>query len=544
MPNIDRLAGLVDNNAWKNPCRVGTTANIVLNGLLTVDGVSLVEGDRVLVKNQSDSVANGIYLADTGAWSRAQDMDGPFDAQRATSIRVYSGNTQQGYWEVSTDDPITVGVTALSFGLASGPLAIISAFAQTLLDDTSASAARTTLGLNAGEAGDIWVEKLGDTVSGTITWTGQQIFRDGAGGFLVRNQADNTKSITLQTGGLSVATQRIIYPTDENHATGVGYDILNATLSATVAANALTVRLRNKNSIDPNGVPPVFVKFRNNTLSNGTYSIIDVATASTVVVPNTALLGTQSGVPVRLYVGEANDAGTAQFWICNPYDPVTNTLMVLDEAAQYSSTTLDNASDSAQVLYSTTAFTNRQIKILGYIEISQATAGVWASAPTKIHMLKHGDKKSGDVVRSYRTVDSAFASGTAITPATTNNVTSTQGTSFLAQTLTPQFAGNLLEIDAQALLAVSTTAVQTIAAIHSTQTTSGLAVVKAPNAFANSMMPFAMTHRQAAGTTLPMTFTVRAGPSTAATIALNGDTTAALFNGGANSYIRVTEIFQ
>jgi hypothetical protein len=41
-----------------------------------------------------------------------------------------------------------------------------------------------------------------------------------------------------------------------------------------------------------------------------------------------------------------------------------------------------------------------------------------------------------------------------------------------------------------------------------------------------------------------MTFTVRAGPSTAATIALNGDTTAALFNGGANSYIRVTEIFQ
>src|SRR6185436_4728066 len=58
-------------------CRVATTANINLatGGLLTIDGVTVLAGDRVLVKDQTTSSQNGVYVAAAGAWTRATDMD-------------------------------------------------------------------------------------------------------------------------------------------------------------------------------------------------------------------------------------------------------------------------------------------------------------------------------------------------------------------------------------------------------------------------------------------------------------------------------------
>jgi Starch-binding associating with outer membrane len=56
------------------PVRVATTANLAArSGLLTIDGVVLVAGDRVLVKDQSTASQNGIYIVDAAAWTRATD---------------------------------------------------------------------------------------------------------------------------------------------------------------------------------------------------------------------------------------------------------------------------------------------------------------------------------------------------------------------------------------------------------------------------------------------------------------------------------------
>ena len=54
-PSTDRRYGVSGNLAMKAPCRVATTANITLNGLQTIDGVTVAAGDRVLVKDQSSS---------------------------------------------------------------------------------------------------------------------------------------------------------------------------------------------------------------------------------------------------------------------------------------------------------------------------------------------------------------------------------------------------------------------------------------------------------------------------------------------------------
>lgn len=59
----------------KGAVRVATTANITLSGTQTIDGVAVVAGDRVLVKDQTTPSQNGIYVVAAGAWSRAVDMN-------------------------------------------------------------------------------------------------------------------------------------------------------------------------------------------------------------------------------------------------------------------------------------------------------------------------------------------------------------------------------------------------------------------------------------------------------------------------------------
>lgn len=108
-----QLDAAVQGWKWKDPVRAATTANITLSGAQTIDGVSVIAGDRVLVKDQSTGSANGIYLAASGAWSRATDFDASSELVGGTvfvSEGTANGNSQ---WLMTTDAPITLGSTAL-----------------------------------------------------------------------------------------------------------------------------------------------------------------------------------------------------------------------------------------------------------------------------------------------------------------------------------------------------------------------------------------------------------------------------------------------
>jgi hypothetical protein len=60
----------------KQSVKAATVANVAsLSGTMTIDGVALVAGDRVLVKDQTTTTANGIYVVAAGAWSRSLDAD-------------------------------------------------------------------------------------------------------------------------------------------------------------------------------------------------------------------------------------------------------------------------------------------------------------------------------------------------------------------------------------------------------------------------------------------------------------------------------------
>ena len=112
----DRRLGLTGGTAIKAPCIAATTTNITLSGTQTIDSVAVVAGNRVLVKNQTSGTDNGIYVADTGTWTRDLDFDGSNDCVCGTLVFVTNGSANgAGLFQLTTADPITIGSTALTF---------------------------------------------------------------------------------------------------------------------------------------------------------------------------------------------------------------------------------------------------------------------------------------------------------------------------------------------------------------------------------------------------------------------------------------------
>ena len=67
--------GVAQGLRVRTSVRVSTIAPITLAGEQTIDGVAVVAGDRVLVKDQTTASQNGVYIVDAGSWVRADDLN-------------------------------------------------------------------------------------------------------------------------------------------------------------------------------------------------------------------------------------------------------------------------------------------------------------------------------------------------------------------------------------------------------------------------------------------------------------------------------------
>lgn len=117
----DKVAEELNKRDSKQSVRVATTAAIALAGLQTIDGVVLVAGDRVLVKDQATGAENGIYVAAAGAWARATDADSGTKLNAGALVPVEAGTVNADtIWMLKTDGAIIVGATPISFQWAGG----------------------------------------------------------------------------------------------------------------------------------------------------------------------------------------------------------------------------------------------------------------------------------------------------------------------------------------------------------------------------------------------------------------------------------------
>ena len=109
---VDAVAQGLDPKA---SCVAATTANITLSGTQTIDGVALIAGDRCLVKDQTLSQDNGIYLVAASAWTRATDMDNWLEVPGAFTFIEQGTLYADTGWVCTSNAGGTLGTTPITW---------------------------------------------------------------------------------------------------------------------------------------------------------------------------------------------------------------------------------------------------------------------------------------------------------------------------------------------------------------------------------------------------------------------------------------------
>jgi hypothetical protein len=144
---------------------VATTASITLVGGQTIDGVTVVAGNRVLVKNQSTPSQNGIYTVQTTVWTRTTDTN-TWNELVSAFVFVEEGTTQADTGWVCTVDPGgTLGTTAVTWTQFSGAGTYTAGTGLTL---TGGAFSITNTAVTAGSYGS-----SSNTLSATVNAQGQ-----------------------------------------------------------------------------------------------------------------------------------------------------------------------------------------------------------------------------------------------------------------------------------------------------------------------------------------------------------------------------------
>ncbi len=91
-----------------------STRNLTLSGTQTIDGVSCVADDRVLVKDQSSAPENGVYVVAAGAWARADDVNAAAEINNAL-VTVAQGTTNANTGWYQSAEVTTLGSDTVTF---------------------------------------------------------------------------------------------------------------------------------------------------------------------------------------------------------------------------------------------------------------------------------------------------------------------------------------------------------------------------------------------------------------------------------------------
>lgn len=215
----------------------------------------------------------------------------------------------------------------------------------------------------------------------------------------------------------------------------------NMGLTATVGTNALTITMTTAAAGTPSASSPVIIPFRSSTIGSGQLLNVSVTGALSFTIASGATMGCTSGVMCRLWViaicssglSCTGSPGTDTVGLCAFNARSGTNIAPINEAGLPSSASGTSGGSSAQTYYcNISSVTARAIRIVGYIDIQEVTAGTWATSPTTVQVFGPGVKKPGDVVQRTSTLlntavsvssGAGFATGlsAAITPTSAAN---------------------------------------------------------------------------------------------------------------------------
>lgn len=173
----------------KGSVKAASTGNLTLSAPQTVDGIALIAGDRVLVKDQSTASANGIYVVAAGAWTRATDMDAWAEVPSAFCfVEQGTVNADTG-WVCTADQGGTLGSTNITWAQFSGGGSITAGTGMTKTGNTLdvvGTAGRITaladsIDIDAAYVGQTSITTVGTIGTGTWNATTITVGRGGTG---------------------------------------------------------------------------------------------------------------------------------------------------------------------------------------------------------------------------------------------------------------------------------------------------------------------------------------------------------------------------
>ena len=318
-------------------------------------------------------------------------------------------------------------------------------------------------------------------------------------------------------------------------------------LSVVMAANACTVTLLGVNGATTGQIP---LLFRSATDTTAALATVMANAGITVTISSGSTLGNLSARPGRVWVGAINNAGTVELFVYNatyfdglaspPKAAIGPSTKGISRGAQVTTVTEGGAgaADLPHVLYSTTARTNVPYVWLGYFEHTEATAGTWATAASKVQMHTLGGYLPGEVIQTQMKLYTDVATGTTVIPADNTTPLITEGDQYMSYTITPFSAANVINVHA---LLYGTNSAGSKLTITLNDATNTLAVGASGTAVAGQLGVGVLDYYDMPGVTSQITYNVRFGCPTAGTTTFNGEAGVVRYN-LLMSHIKIQEI--
>ena len=304
-------------------CRAASTGTILLAApaSLVIDGVTIVTGDRVLMKNQTAGAENGIYVYGSSVFTRATDADTSAEVTAGMFTFVSEGtvNADSG-WVLTTNDAITLGSTSLAFAQFSGAGQVVAGDGLTktgnTLDIGTASSSRIVVNADSIDLGQPTVTSSSGTAG--INFVQSQTI-DIYGRTTVSTTAD-VRSATTSVTGITSLTDSTSSTSTTTAATPASvktaYDLANAALpksggtmtgKVTTGAGGATYAsvLLGVSAADPTS--PVSGDLWNNT---GAIKFYNGSATKTVAFLDSNITGTAGNVSGTVAVGNGGTGAT------------------------------------------------------------------------------------------------------------------------------------------------------------------------------------------------------------------------------------------
>ena len=327
---------------------MGLESTTSINGLVSTNPVGASD-----TKSQGDDhlrllkvVLKATFPGFSGAFNRVQSKSSAYTVVATDNGSVLNVS---GTWTLSLTAAATMGngTSIYVFNNGAGAISIDPDSAETI---NGAS----TLSLAAGKAA--------------------LLFCDGSNWLAIVN---------VIAGDVAVLSANNAFAGINSFSEGLGGQFLNnLSFTAVVASSAMTIAIKGNDGADPSSTNIVDVAFRNSTITNSSYTVEQITAALSLVIPAGATLGIAAATQMYIAVYLINNAGTVELAVMGR----TTKTGVIDESKLVSTTALDSASDSFNVMYSTTARSNVTARFIGMVEVTTgATAGNWDNSPTGLY---------------------------------------------------------------------------------------------------------------------------------------------------------------